>query len=88
MKSWYQVQEKGMEVVHRGKTAKAGELIYLTKAQAKLHDKAVAIADKPPEKIAEVTVASDFNEWKEVEKKAVKPETTKKSSSRSSSSSK
>ena len=88
MKNWYQVQEEGMEVVHRGKTAKAGELVYLTKDQAKLHDKAIALADKPPSKVAEVTVASDFNEWKEQEKKAVKSETTKKSSSRSSSSSK
>ena len=70
MKSWYQVQEEGMEVFHRGKTAKPGELVYLTKDQAKLHDKAVAIADKPPWKIAEVTAASDFNEWKEQEKKS------------------
>ena len=67
MKDWYQVQEEGMAVIHRGKTAKPGELVYLTKEQAKLHDKAVAIADKPPAKIAEVTAASDFNEWKEKE---------------------
>ena len=68
MKDWYQVQEEGLEIIHRGKTAKPGELVYLTKDQAKLHDKAVAIADKPPAKIAEVTAASDFNEWKEEEK--------------------
>ena len=87
MKDWYQVQEEGMAVIHRGKTAKPRELVYLTKEQAKLHDKAVAIADKPPGKIAEVTAASDFNEWKEQEKKAVKqevvkPETAKKSSAK------
>ena len=68
MKSWYQVQEEGMNIFHRGKTAKAGELVYLTKDQAKLHDKAIALADKPPGKIVEVTVASDFNEWKASEK--------------------
>ncbi len=85
MKDWYQVQEEGMAVIHRGKTAKPGELVYLTKEQAKLHDKSVAIADKPPEKIAEVTAASDFNEWKQQQQKAAKSETTKKSSSKPSS---
>ena len=70
MKDWYQVQESGLQIIHRGKTAKPGELVYLTKDQAKLHDKAVALADKPPAKIAEVTAASDFNEWKEQEKKS------------------
>ena len=70
MKDWYQVQEEGLEIIHRGKTAKPGELVYLTKDQAKLHDKAVALADKPPAKIAEVTAAQDFNEWKEQEKKS------------------
>ncbi|MDJ0900254.1 MAG: hypothetical protein QNJ55_15730 [Xenococcus sp. MO_188.B8] len=70
MKDWYQVQEEGLEIIHRGKTAKPGELVYLTKDQAKLHDKAVALADKPPAKIAEVTAASDFNDWKAQEKKA------------------
>ena len=70
MKNWYQIQEEGLQIIHRGKTAKPGELVYLTKDQAKLHDKAVALADKPPAKIAEVTAASDFNEWKEQQNKS------------------
>ena len=84
MKSWYQVQEDGMNVIHRGKTAKPGELVYLSKEQAKLHDKAVALTDKPPGKIAEVTAARDFNEWKEGEKKSAKSETTNKTSNKTS----
>ncbi len=85
MKDWYQVQEEGLQVIHRGKTAKPGELVYLTKDQAKLHDKAVALADKPPAKIAEVTAAQDFNEWKEQEKKSVKPESAKPETAKKSS---
>ncbi|MGK7895892.1 MAG: hypothetical protein AB4372_20330 [Xenococcus sp. (in: cyanobacteria)] len=82
MKNWYQVQEEGLNIIHRGKTAKPGELVYLTKDQAKLHDKSVAKADKPPAKIAQVTAASDFNEWKEQEQKSPTPNPSQEGKSR------
>ena len=67
MKSWYQ-NRKESGVTHRRQNIPKDKLVYLTKAQADLHNKngeKVAPIKKPPTKPDDVGVLADWNEYQE-----------------------
>ena len=64
MKSWYQNRmESG--VTHRGQNIPQGKMLYLTEAQAKLHNgKQEKVAKtEPPKDSGEAGVLADWEEW-------------------------
>ncbi len=79
MKYWYQNRmESG--VTHRGQNIPQGKMLYLTEAQAKLHNgtqEKVAKLDQPLTDSKEVGVLADWNEYQESLKANQKPDPKK-----------